>query len=165
MPKRKFNTLVKNETYKKTFDFLMKEKNKQKKMAKCNFSSLKMEPYLLPKVDLDKTERIFMYLARTENLSLRCNFKFKEKDIKCPKHGCPEEDTQSHLFFSSCYQSDDTTDTQYHHIFSDDTTLATSAMRKPKMNFTIREEELSSQSRGALRIGQSADCQDPGTRV
>ena len=64
-----------------------------------------------------------MYLTRTNNLKLKSNFKFKENYTKCPKNGCLDEDTQTHLFTSSCFQSDFTQNSKYDDRFSDNLSL------------------------------------------
>ena len=147
MSKGKFSKIVQQKVDSKAFEELIKEKNNQSKVKNCIFSKLQMEYYFEPSHRLSKQEMIFMFLAKTRNLPLKNNFKFREEDISCPTEGCIGLDSQEHLFSGECLPgvTENHKTVYYTDIFSTYPEKALEALKLLKHNYDQRQEILSQQ--------------------
>ena len=76
MSQNKFKQLVKHKTEVAGFNYLIKEKNKQSKIANLKYSSLKMQEYLLEGNKNTYISRL-IFKARGKNLDLKMHKKIE----------------------------------------------------------------------------------------
>ena len=104
-----------------------------------------MEAYLLPGSGLTKNEKLFMFLAKTRNLDLKDNFKYKWDNLLCPIPKCAEIDDQKHLYLGKClYNKEANNSSVYEELFSNNHEKSVNVMRILKLNFESRQLLLSS---------------------
>ena len=125
LPKNKFKEFVKEKVEEAAFTELVKEKYKTSKGNLLKYDELKTQNYLLPGGNLNYMDMKRILQMRIRDTPVRSNFGNAFGSKKCPASECSEEETQEHLYSSSCWndKEDKTTvsnDTKYENVFEDD---------------------------------------------
>ena len=87
MSDNKFKQIVKQKTEEAAFKYLIKEKNKQKKISHLNYTRLSMQEYLVEGSKNPKISRL-IFKARGRNLEIKTHKKWRYEDEICV--GCGE---------------------------------------------------------------------------
>ena len=83
MSKNKFKQLVKQKTEVARFNYQIKEKNKQYKIAHLKYPSMKLQEYLLKGNTNRYISRCLFFKARGRNLDLKTHKKWIYEDFLC----------------------------------------------------------------------------------
>lgn len=108
MSKSQFKNIVTKAGDEACLNALLKEKERLSKGSEICYRELKTQPYLLSPSGLSAEEMRRIYHIRTRELPLKANYPAANKDRDCLFPGCTSEDSQMHLYQSSCF-SDKTT--------------------------------------------------------
>ena len=98
MTKPKFKYFIKDACKKAAFKFLLKQKSKLSKGSEISYTCLQTQNYFLPENRLTVTEMQNIFLLRSRNLPVQCNFPKQFTDRKCIVDICNGDDKQEHIF-------------------------------------------------------------------
>ena len=99
MSKYKFKKFIRDACHKFAFKYLIEEKNKLSKGKQIVYERLETQNYLMPGSELSQDDSKQIYLLRTNNFMVKCNFPGMYKDKKCISELCSEEDSTRHIFY------------------------------------------------------------------
>ena len=103
MSKNKFKDLVKKSSEKASFQSLIRDKQSKSKGKELSYKCLETQSYFHSENGLDVETMRRIYQIRSREIQVKANFPSLFQDTSCPYKGCQSEDTQSHLFYSSCF--------------------------------------------------------------
>ena len=106
LKKSRFKKIVIDSIKMACFLSLVKEKESLKKGKELQYTGLETQAYLHPDSGLSIENMRKIYHIRCREPQLKCNYPSAYKDRNCPYEGCVSEDTQYHLFTSSCFSDE-----------------------------------------------------------
>ena len=128
--KKKINTLCQSAA----FNYLLKLKSKQSKGKEIIYSKLNIQNYLRPGNGLMVDDMRKIFLIRSQNLQVKCNFSKQFSNKKCELVQCNGEDSQIHLFNCEFIEDNSiasiaSSQLKYEDIFTQNVTNQNSVMR------------------------------------
>ena len=110
------------------------------------YEELKTQSYLLPGNNLSINDMRRILQIRIRDIPVRRNFPNAHKSQNCLFKGCTEEETQAHLFNSSCWTKERnitaSNSVKYEDIFKDDISKQFEVMSIISEKLSIREKVL-----------------------
>ena len=103
LTKKKFKEIEKEAVRKASLQNLLNEKRMLSKGNDLKYEELKTQSYLLPGNNLSINDMRRILQIRIRDIPVRRNFPNAHKSQNCLFKGCTEEETQAHLFNSSCW--------------------------------------------------------------
>ena len=132
LSKNKFRELVNQACKTESFNSLIKEKNDLSKGKEISYDSLQLQLYLSSESYNSVSDMRRIFHIRCREIHLKANFPAYFSDTKCPASDCNEDDTQRHMFSSSCFAMPNSllnNIIKYEDIFGSDILLQIERMR------------------------------------
>ena len=144
--KNKLKAKLKEDIKKAAFKFLMNKKSKLSKGSEILYESLGSQNYLKSVSNLSKRLMQQIFMIRSRNLSVWCNFPKKNTTLQCCATLCQSQETQNHLY--SCKYLEPVnmltdTKTEYHNVFTNNVRKQVLVTRVLLQKFASRQKLLS----------------------
>ena len=140
LKKEQLQKMVKSACEKSALEYLNQIKLKHSKVMDLQHKCWGKQEYLKPN-QISIQEAKFIFLLRTRMLDVKCNFRNKYSDVKCPN--CESDDSQAHIL--QCEKLVDTTSIasdlpKYENIFEANCEKVLSVSRIISQNFSKRNK-------------------------
>jgi hypothetical protein len=143
MSKYRFKQLVKQKTEEAGFAYLIKEKNKQKKISHLNYVKLEMQEYLLEGNRNTKISKL-IFKARGRNLDIKTHKKWRYEDKICV--GCNRNEESEEEFLACegfCGENDILVDKiSYSWLFGDSVDKMVIVAKEIRKRLNLRKKIL-----------------------
>ena len=151
LSKKEFKKIVKKACRVSSFSYLLKEKSKLRKGKDIEYDQLQTQNYLMPGYGLNSDSMKKIFMIRSRNLDIKCNFPGKYLDKKCVANDCEGNDSQIHLYYCQFLEKENSLthynpedETPYTEIFHNNVEAQYEVMKRIMRKFTRRNEILSS---------------------
>ena len=139
----KFKNMVKERVSKSAFEYLMNQKENQKKAKSLKYKDLKIQDYLVSGLCNKKAARL-IFRARSETLEIKSHRKWKYEDVLCV--GCKKnEETGEEIMNCNVLNEDNKDDyrnVKYDWFYSKETEKIVVAGRLLQRNLKEREKRI-----------------------
>ena len=119
--KAKMKLVLKNSIREAAFKFLSNKKSKLSKGSEINYKKLECQQYLEASSKLPKKLMQEIFMIRSRNLQVRCNFPKQNIKLECCAPSCQSLESQKHLyeckFFEPTSMMMKNNDVKYEDIF------------------------------------------------
>ena len=143
--KRKFKEIVRESIRGAAFQKLLSEKINLSKGKDLQYEKLKTQSYLMPGRNININDMRRILQLRIRDAPVRENFKSAYRNTNCPSPECRSEESQLHLFNSSCWmenQLSTNSRTKYEDIFGDNLTKQVEVMSVIYNKLATRDKHL-----------------------